>query len=295
MLGPTAAGKSQFALELAESLGAPLFSVDSMQVYREMDIGTAKASLQDQAHVEHHLIDLVGPEADFTLAQFQSVGTTLLDERGDRPVVIAGGSGLYFRSLVDPMSLAPADPELRRELEALPPAELVEELRMADPAAAGIVDVANPHRVIRAVEIHRLTGLTPTQRAATPERAAWEKFEALRPFAAVGIDPGHQLSKRIERRFDDMVERGLVAEIEKLEGRLSRTAAQAVGYKELLPVVAGDVGFEVGRAAALSATRALAKRQRTFFGKDPRIRWIEWHHERETRFARMRTALELAT
>lgn len=264
-----------------------------MQVYRRMNIGTAKPSAADRQRVPHHLIDLVEPDTEFTLAEFQAFGVELLDRAGERPVVLAGGTGLYFRSLVDPMSLAPTDETVRAELEATPNEELAAELVAADPGAAEHLDLANPHRVIRAVEVLRISGATPSQRVASDEYRAWSTFQPLRPFVAVGVDPGPATPARIERRFDEMLQRGLLDEVASLRGSLGRTASQAVGYKELMPVVAGEMDLPTAREAAISATRALAKRQRTYFGKDPRIRWIEWDDDRAIRLDRMRRALEL--
>lgn len=291
MLGPTASGKSAFALDLAERLDAPLLSVDSMQVYRHMNIGTAKPSAADRQRVMHRLIDLVDPEQEFSLADFQRAGEEVLAEFVDRPVVICGGSGLYFRSLVDPMTLAPSDPAVRAHLEATPLPDLVAELVGADAEAARHVDMANPHRVVRAVEVWRISGRTPSERVATPEYRAWAAFEPKRRFVAVGVDPGEALARRATERFDGMLAAGLLVEVSGLQHRLGRTASQAVGYKELLPVARGEIDIGEGRRAAISATVALAKRQRTFFRKDPRIRWVEWHHDRAKRFARLWSSL----
>jgi tRNA dimethylallyltransferase len=180
---------------------------------------------------------------------------------------------------VDPLVFPPTDAALRAELEAMTAGDLRDELVTADPAAGHVVDLANPRRVLRAVEIRRLTGATPSERAASDEAAAIRSYRPIRPFSAVGIDPGSIIGGRIEQRFDGMLAAGLVEEVADLAPRLGRTARQAVGYRELLPVVEEASDLEPARVEAIRATASLAKRQRTYFGRDPRIRWIPWHHE----------------
>ncbi len=233
------------------------------------------------------------PEAEFTVAEFQEAGREVLSGMASGDVaVIAGGSGLHFRALVDPMTFAPSDPGMRAELESTEPADLVAELLRTDPAAGAVVDLANPRRVLRAVEIARLTGLTPTDRTATPEYARLASYEPLFSFAAVGFDPGDRLPARVEERFDAMLAQGLLAEVRDVAPRLGRTARQAVGYKELIAVVAGEASPAEGREAAIRATLALAKRQRTYFRRDPRISWVPWHDEPDVRLERALAVLE---
>jgi tRNA dimethylallyltransferase len=259
---------------VAQRLGADILSVDSMQVYRGMDIGTAKPSGDDRAGVAHHMLDLVEPEDEFSVAEFQRVARRVL-ETSEQPVVIAGGSGLHFRAVVDPLEFPPHDQDLRAELELSVPDDLRAELIDADPAAGDLVDLDNPRRVIRAVEILRLVGATPTQRAGTSAAVAVRNYQARHPVVAVGIDPLDRLALRIEVRLDSMLDRGLLEEVTALGGRLGRTAAQAVGYKELIPVVEGRQTVGAARSAALAATLGLARRQRTFFRRDPRIVWLD--------------------
>jgi tRNA dimethylallyltransferase len=262
-------------------LDAVIVSVDSMQVFVGMDIGTAKPDLATRRRFGYRMIDLADPSDEYTVAEFQKVGTAILDEitAGGRDVVIAGGSGLHFRSLVDPLVFPATDAALRSELEAMTAGALRAELVAADPAAGEAVDLANPRRVLRAVEILRLTGTTPSERASSDAAAAIRSYRPIRPFSAIGIDAGSILGRRIEERFDGMLAAGLVEEVAGLAPRLGRTARQAVGYRELLPVVQGESDLEPARAEAIRATASLAKRQRTYFGRDPRIRWIPWHHE----------------
>jgi tRNA dimethylallyltransferase len=250
-----------------------------MQVYRGMDIGTAKADATERRQVRHHLLDLCDPSHDMSVAEFQQHGRRALADLDRREVtpVICGGSGLHFRSLVDPLSFPPNDPEVRAELEALDPQAARDRLIHLDPQAADYVDLANPRRVVRALEIVALTSLLPSQRAVTAEAAAVREYKPVVDFVAVGLDPGTDLEDRVVVRFDSMIEQGLLAEVADLAPSLGRLASQAVGYKELLPVVAGEVELGDGRAAAIQATRLLAKRQRTFFRRDPRIHWVPWH------------------
>ena len=154
------------AIEVAQNLGAEVISVDSMQVYRGMDIGTAKPTVIERKGVVHHMIDVVDPSVEYTVAEFRRMGRHII-ERSSKPLIISGGSGLHFRALVDPMSFAPTNPALRSELEAEDHLMLVDELTKADDRAGLLVDLANPRRVIRAVEVLRLTGETPSDRSAS--------------------------------------------------------------------------------------------------------------------------------
>jgi len=285
VVGPTAAGKSDLALAIARHLGGEIISVDSMQVYRGMDIGTAKPEPSTREEVPHHMLDLCDPADDFSVAEFQEAGRHAMSELSDLgvPAVIAGGSGLHFRSLVDPLEFPPTDVVLRAELEMAQHEDLSIELLAADPAASQHVDLANPRRVVRAVEILRLTGATPSSRATTEAARAVQHYQATIPFVGIGLDPGVSLRERSDVRMDAMLEAGLLEEVAELATRLGTTASQAVGYKELLPVVAGDRDLSTARDHAVAATVALAKRQRTFFCRDPRIDWIPWDDDASLR------------
>ncbi len=263
---------------LALSRGGEIVSVDSMQVYRKMNIGTAKPAPEMRRQIPHHLLDLVDPADDFPVALFQQHGRAALAgiDAGGAAAIICGGSGLHFRSLVDPLDFPPSDESVRARFEALDPDEARDQLQTLDAAAAAHVDMANPRRVVRALEVATLTGLTPSRRAAGEDARAVREYQATRRFVGIGIDPGEALAQRVEKRFDGMLQAGLLEEVAGLQGRLGRLASQAVGYKELLPVVAGAVPLDEGRAAAVRASMALAKRQRTFFRRDPRIEWITW-------------------
>jgi tRNA dimethylallyltransferase len=249
-----------------------------MQVYREMDIGTAKAGADVRAEVPHHLIDICEPEDDLAVAEFQRAARSVLaglEETGVVPI-ICGGSGLHFRSVVDPLQFPPADAEVREELERLTKGQARARLLGLDPQAGERVDLANPRRVVRALEVALVTGETPTMRANSREAEAVRRYRPVVDFVALGLDPGPLLARRVEARFDGMLEAGLLDEVERLRPRLGRQASQAVGYKQLIPVVDDAEDLATGRAAAIRATKSLAKRQRTFFRRDPRIVWLPW-------------------
>jgi tRNA dimethylallyltransferase len=276
---------------VAEELEAPILSVDSMQVYRGMDIGTAKPSRSDRGRVHHYMIDLVEPEHPYTAAEFQRVARGLIMSGRHPLLIIAGGSGLHFRSVVDPLNFPPYDRRVRSEIEA--EADPVEALLEVDPRAGEFVDLSNPRRVVRALEVWRLTGLTPSARSMSEEALAVQEYEPLYDFKAVGVDPGPELEARVAARTDHMREEGLLDEVIRLRGRLGPSAAGAVGYRHLMPVVEGRLDEDEAWPQIRSETMALAKRQRTFFRRDPRIQWVPWIDAIEDRVAVVRAALEL--
>ncbi len=255
-----------------------------------MDIGTAKPTPVERAEVDHHMVDVVDREEDFTVAEFQEMGRAALETAPDALVV--GGSGLHFRSLLDPLEFPASDPAIRALVDALSDREAVDELLAADPQAPEFVDIANPRRVQRAVEILRMGGETPSARASSPSAVAVREYRPLKPFIGIGLDPGEGIRERIETRVDHMLAAGLIEEIRGLGERMGRNAAQAVGYKELIPVVAGQINLAEGRRAAVDATAALAKRQRTFFKRDPRIQWLPWSDDPEVRYEAALAVLE---
>ena len=255
-----------------------------MQVYREMDIGTAKPTIIERGAVPHHMIDVVGPEEEFSVGQFRSQALEIMAGLGK--VLITGGSGLHFRALVDPMSFAPTDPGLRAELEASQIGDLVSELTTVDPLAGRHVDLDNSRRVIRAMEIYRITGAIPSARAATAEAEKLRRYVANIPFTAVGLDPGEALGGRVEARMKQMREGGLVEEVGSLRGRLGRTARAAVGYRELCDAFDGRFSVDEAIDQATRNTMKLARRQRTWFQRDPRIRWVPWLDDLDERVRR---------
>ena len=279
---------------LARRWGTEILSVDSMQVYRGMDIGTAKASPAEQFEIPHHMIDLAPPEVDYTVADYQRTGRRVMDAARVRkvPLIMVGGSGLYFRALVDPLVFPPGDPEVRAEVDTLTHEEAVAELLATDPVAGDHIELANLRRVRRAVEIIRLGGGRPSRRATGEAADRVRSYQPEVSFVALGVDPGSGLLDRVERRIDRMLEVGLLEEVAGLVDRLGRNASQAVGYRQLVPVVRGELALARGRADTVKATMALARSQRTYFGRDPRIRWLDWDDDPEALCRAARYAIE---
>jgi len=277
-------------VQAAERIGAEIISVDSMQVYVGMDIGTAKPNLSERRGVPHHMIDVAEPETEFSVADFRRLGRGIL-ESSEVKMLITGGSGLHFRALVDPMSFAPTDAKVRAELEETPIEEVVAELRSIDPEADRHVDMANSRRVIRAVEIWRLSGERPSQRASSAEAEELRRYVPEIEFTAVGVDPGDGLDQRVEARLEEMRSGGLVEEVSGLRQRLGRTARNAVGYREVLDALDGLCSIDESFERAARNTRKLARRQRTWFQRDPRIRWIPWFDDEASRIDRVLEAM----
>lgn len=259
-----------------------------MQVYRGMDIGTAKPDRDVRVWVDYRMLDICDPSDDFTVHEFQRSARRHIEELATqyRRVVIAGGSGLHFRAVVDPMTFAPTDAALRAVLEEQTLESLVLELLSADPGAANLVDLANPRRVVRAVEIIRLTGETPTRRANKPEASLVRSYEPLYPLKAFGIDAHDASPHRVASRLDAMVGAGFIEEVEGLGSTLGTSASQAVGYREFARMVAGEISRGEAMADTIRATNGLVKRQRTFFRRDPRIEWLPWQDDRAERIDR---------
>jgi len=280
--GPTAVGKSEIALLLAERLGGEIISADSMQVYRGLDLGTAKPSPADRARVPHHLIDICDLAESFDAAQFVRLAQKAVEEiqaRGRVPV-FCGGTGLYFKAFLSGLGEAPAaNPELRARLEALPFEALLQELRERDLAAYEKIDKQNPRRVIRAVEVIRLTGQKFSQ-----QRAEWKAQGAVPPktnFYCFTRSPA-DLHARINRRVDAMFARGLVDETRELlkQGLVeNQTAMQAIGYRQVAEHLRGEPRKLSGLAETIelvkTKTRQFAKRQLTWFHRQLDPKWME--------------------
>jgi tRNA dimethylallyltransferase len=256
-----------------------------MQVYRGMDIGTAKPSKGIRDRVDYRMIDIADPSEEMHVRRFQELGRSAIAEGLDSHgrVIVAGGSGLHFRSLVDPMTFAPHDGAIRDQFAGLAPDKAQAELRAIDPGAVDVIDMLNPRRVVRALEIHRLTGATPTQRHATPEAEALRTYSPVTPFLGFGCDAGPASSERVRDRFASMLDAGFVSEVERLSSSFGPAASQAVGYKQMLDVIAKRISPEEGTAQAVVATNTLVRRQRTFFGRDPRIVWLPWQDQLDDR------------
>jgi tRNA dimethylallyltransferase len=278
LAGPTAVGKSEIALPLAEKVGGEIVSVDSMQVYRGLDLGTAKPSPGDRARAPHHLIDVVELSEPFDAAKFATLAGRAVAEiqsRGRVPI-LCGGTGLYFKAFLEGLGEAPsADAALRAELEAIPLADLLRELAGRDPVAYEKIDQKNPRRVIRAVEVIRLTG-KPFSR----QRADWatqnSKLKIKNSFAFTR--PTADLHARIERRVDEMFRHGLVAETEQLLKRglaQNKTAMQALGYRQVVEHLRGERSLKETIELVKIRTRQFAKRQMTWFRGQMKLEWIE--------------------
>lgn len=280
IVGPTAVGKSELAENLAVALGGEIVSADSMQVYRGMDIGTAKAPEADR-RVPHHCLDLVDPGHDFSAALYQVASREAIDQirdRGHVPVLV-GGTGLYVRAALDTLDFprgeltAPLRGELEADAERLGTLAMYERLRELDPDAAALIHQNNIRRIIRALEM--VHGGTSYARQAEGSAARDSHYHS----AFIGLTlPRLALYERIGVRVDRMLERGLIAEIEELlESGLrgAITASQAIGYKEFIPVIDGNMPLEQAVEQVKQATRRYAKRQLTWFRADERVRWID--------------------
>ena len=279
--GPTASGKTGLAVELALRLNGEVVSADSMQIYRRMAIATAKPTLQEMKGVPHHLIDFLEPGESFSVAQYVQRARQVIGEihsRGKLPIV-AGGTGLYIQSLVDNVSFSPQpeDPELRERLRQKAEREgaqaLLEELREFDPQSAARLHPNNLGRVIRAIEVYRLTGRTMTQQLEDSRR---EPSPYRLCMLGLTYSRRELLYDRINRRVDVMMEEGLLEEARQMRReKLSSTAAQAIGYKELEGYFAGQEPLEEALERMKRETRRYAKRQLTWFRRDSRFHWLE--------------------
>ena len=274
VVGPTATGKSDLALDLAERLGGEVLNADAMQLYRGMDIGTAKLGVDERRGIPHHQLDVLDVAEDASVAAYQLAARADIHDahRRGRRVVAAGGSGLYVRALLDHLSMAPVDPvvraalELRAEREG--PGVLHDELARFDPPAGQTIPRTNTRRIVRALEVISITGKPWT--AVLPEPA----YEV--PAVQIGLDCDREvLDERIADRVDRMWRLGLVDEVEALAGTFGRTAARAVGYAQVLAMLAGECEEGQARADVAAATRRLARKQMGWFGRDPRVHWLD--------------------
>lgn len=275
LVGPTASGKSALALAVARRCPAvEIVSVDAMQVYRGMDVGTAKPSAADQAAVRHHLIDVAEPEEEYAVARYQRDATAAIrdiERRGKRALLV-GGTGLYLRAIVDAFDIPGQFPDVQAALAAEPDTSALHaRLATLDPVAAARMEPTNRRRVIRALEV--------TVGSGRPFSTFGPGLDAYPPTRVVlfGLQaPRRRIDERIDRRYDEQLAAGFLAEVQALSRRvLSRTARQALGYKELLDHLAGRSTFEEAMALARQRTHRFARRQERWFRRDPRIRWIE--------------------
>jgi tRNA dimethylallyltransferase len=276
LVGPTASGKTEASLVLAERLGAEILSVDAMVVYRGMDAGTAKPTAEQRERVPHHLLDLADPTEPFSVATYQAAAREAvadIERRGRRPLLV-GGSGLYFRAVVDDLVFPGTDPSVRSALEAeaeavaIGPGGLYHRLKESDPAAASRIEPANVRRTVRALEVAAVTG-----RAFSSFAAAWDRYPPERVRAA-GIDiPREVLHRRIDERVTAMWP-DLLRESAALPTEAAVTSSQAIGYTEAAAIRAGTLTTDEALQLVTRRTRNLARRQMAWFRRDPRIRWF---------------------
>lgn len=279
VVGPTASGKSAVAMAVAERLGdVELVSVDSMQVYRRMDVGTAKPSPEERARVRHHLLDLVEPSEEFTVAEFRQRYDGALAEIGRRGhrALLVGGTGLYHRAVVDDLDIPGEWPEVRRRLEdeaeRIGVPALHNRLAELDPAAAARMEPTNTRRIVRALEVVEGSG--------RPFSSFGPGLDSYPPTEVeqIGLRWDRTvLAERIERRVHAMVVDGLVAEVEAIlaTGGFSRSAGQALGYKEMVAHLRGEMGLDEAVDRIVIRTRQFAVRQLRWFQRDPRVTWVD--------------------
>jgi len=276
VVGPTAAGKSDLGVFLAQKLGGEVVNADSMQLYRGMDIGTAKLTPEERGGVPHHLLDIWDVTETASVAEYQRLARQRIDAllaEGRWPILV-GGSGLYVRGAVDNLEFPGTDPEVRARLEE----ELARHgsgvlharLAAADPEAAQAILPSNGRRIVRALEVIEITG--------RPFTATLPGHNSFYDTVQIGVDVSRpELDERIARRVDRMWEAGLVDEVRALEAqglREGRTASRALGYQQVLAALAGECTLEEARAETVRATKRFARRQDSWFRRDRRVHWL---------------------
>jgi tRNA dimethylallyltransferase len=267
VVGPTAAGKSALSIALAQARGGEIVNADSMQLYRGMDIGTAKVTVAERAGVPHHLLDIWDVTVTASVAEYQRLARAAVDEIST-PILV-GGSGLYIRAVLEDFAFPGTDPAIRARLEAelSDGAPLYERLQQLDPSAAAKILPSNGRRVVRALEVIELTGRPFTASLPSPTPV----YESVQ----IGIDRD-DLDERVDRRVDLMWDAGLVAEVAGLDGlRDGLTASRALGYQQALAQLDGRLTEAEARAETKRATRRFVRRQRSWFKRDPRIHWLD--------------------
>ena len=288
--GATATGKSSLSVELAQAIGAEIINADSMQVYRGMDIGTAKISAEERNGISHHMLDVLNVSQDSTVAWYQSEARRVIDEVHSRGknVVMVGGTGLYIKAVIDELNFPDTDPMVRHtlnaEAEELGIDAMFARLEKLDPAAALAIDRANLRRIIRALEVIEITGKPFTANLPREESI---RYPDARQFGLVMNR--EDLSDRIDVRVNAMFDQGLVAEVQKLvaDGLLQgRTAQRALGYAQVISYLNGDISLDSAIEETKRATRQYARRQETWFSRDARITWLS------TRQPRLESILE---
>jgi tRNA dimethylallyltransferase len=277
--GATATGKSDLAVALAEKLGGQIINADSMQLYKGMDIGTAKLSIEERKGIRHHLIDVLSVREEASVAQYQNDARNLIDQLLEQsiPAIVVGGTGLYIKSILDDLNFPDTDPEVRekiaRQAEELGVDVMHERLTRLDPAAAAAIPKENVRRVVRALEVIELTGRPYT---ANLPRVGSTKYPYARQFGLVM--ERETLHERIDLRVEKMWDKGLVREVRDLmgEGLLEgRTAQAALGYAQIIKFAQGEMTEDEAKEETKRATRQYARRQETWFSRDERITWVK--------------------
>lgn len=276
--GPTATGKSDLALEVARKYNGEIINADSMQLYKGMDIGTAKLTVAERQGIPHHLLDILDVSQDASVASYQGLARAAVDQlRADgKAAVIVGGTGLYIKAIIDEMNFPETDPALRKKLEdeaeLLGTAELYSRLRVLDPEAADAIEPANIRRIIRALEVIEVTGKPYS--ANLPSDTSLRYPDALH----IGLSMERtSLAPRIEARVHRMFDQGLVDEVKTLitQGLLfGATAQRAIGYAQVISMINGDISEAQAIEETIVATRQYVRRQETWFKRDQRIQWI---------------------
>jgi tRNA dimethylallyltransferase len=277
VVGATATGKSGLAIELARALGGEVVNADSMQLYQGMDIGTAKEPQAARHGVPHHLLDIWPVTRTASVAEYQELARAVIDDiiaRGRVPV-LAGGSGLYVRAALEDLHFPGTDGGVRArladELARLGPAALHARLARLDPAAAGAILPSNGRRIVRALEVIEISG--------RPFTATMPAYTQARPAVQIGLTlPRPELDRRIAARADRMWQAGFEAEVKSLAGkglREGKTASRALGYQQLLRYLDGEWTLDQAREETIKATRRFARRQESWFRRDPRVRWVD--------------------
>lgn len=278
VVGPTAAGKSDLGVALALALGGEVVNADSMQLYRGMDVGTAKLAVEERRGVEHHLLDVWDVTETASVAEYQRMARDVVDRLRARDVVpvAVGGSGLYVRALLDDLAFPGTDPDVRARLEAelddVGPGEMHRRLAAVDPAAAAAILPSNGRRVVRALEVVEITG--------QPFTATLPAVRDVYPSVQLGLDvPRPELDARIDLRVVRMWDAGLVDEVARLADaglREGRTASRALGYAQVLRFLDGEWSEEQALEETQRATRRFARRQDTWFRRDDRVIWLAY-------------------
>jgi tRNA dimethylallyltransferase len=270
-----------------------IVSCDSMGVYRRLDIAADKPTDEERRGIAHHLFDLVDPDETFTAVDYRDFARRTIDDiaaRGGTPMLV-GGSGLYFRAVVDELAFAPTSAELRAALETLDPSELYERLQRKDPQRASEIDPRNKRRLVRAVEVLELTG-----RPASELRTTWERGGGPYELCVAGLTWNRdELLRRAEERVQREIDAGLVDEVRSVTN-FSRTAVQALGVKEMIPVIEGAATIDEAKARLVKNTKNFIRRQLSWFGADPRVEWFNatelgWDGAREAIAERFEASL----